>query len=109
MPVAGAPTFREVEVRIVPPQPVQAISVRSGEETRAVAVQNGKARIPTDFKAPWSLQMIRFEADAYTEADLEAKRPWVIRELGILRGKLERRRLVEDDRYTWLLAEGKAE
>jgi hypothetical protein len=107
--VAAATTFRDVDIRIVPPQPVKAISIRAGEETRSVAVRNGKARIPSDLPAPWSLQLVRFEADVYTTADLDAKRPWIIRELGIVRGRIERRSAVKGEPYTWLLAGTKSD
>lgn len=108
-PLLAATTFRQVDVRIVPPQPVAAISIRAGDETRSVTVRSGKALIPADLPPPWSLQLLRFEADVYTQADLDAKRPWVIRELGIVRGELERRSPAKEERYTWLLAETRSE
>jgi len=104
----AATSFREIDVRIVPPQPVNAVSIASGDDTRSIAVRNGKALIPADFPPPWSLRQLRFEADTYTSADVDAKRPWLIRELGIVRGRLQKRSSATDERFTWVFADAKS-
>src|SRR5688572_10952419 len=102
-PVSAA-AVHHVELRVVPPQSVRAIAVRGGEAVRSVEVRNGKATIPADLPLPWSLGMVRFEADPFTREHLDGKRPWVIRELGIVRGRLEHRAAGQKERFTWLLA-----
>jgi hypothetical protein len=104
----AASQVHDVEIRIEPPQAVTALVIRSGEITRAIGVRNGRVAVPPDIPLPWSLGMARFESDAYTRQDLEQKRPWVIRELGILHGKLQRRS-PKDERFRWLLQGGTSE
>lgn len=103
---AFAADVRRVPVRIEPPQGISAVVVRSGEITQAVSVRGGIAEVPVNVPLPWSLGMTRFEADPYTRADLEQKRPWVIRELGVVRGRLQRPSPKNGERFHWLLQAG---
>lgn len=107
--VVAAARVHDIEVRVEPPQTVTALVIRSGEITHAIRVRNGRVAVPADIPLPWSLGMARFEADGYTRADLDQKRPWVIRELGTLRGKLQRRSPKKDERFRWLLLRGDSE
>lgn len=100
---AAAADAHRVSIRVEPPQAVSAIVVRGGQVTQAVTVRNGTVEVPSEVPLPWSLGMVRFEADPYTRADLEQKRPWVIRELGMLRGRLERPAPAGGQRFQWLL------
>lgn len=106
IPVAASDAH-SIDVRVIPPQRVTAITIRNGESVRSVEVRNGKAAVPVDLPMPWSLGMTRFEADLYTREHLEQKRPWAIRELGILRGTAPRAR--KDERFTWLLQRAQSE
>jgi len=99
----AAAEVRQVVVRIEPRREVTAIVIRNGDRTEAVSVKDGRIAVPADFPLPWSLGMRRFEAEPYTAADLERKRPWVIREFGTLTGRVERPSPKDGDRYVWLL------
>lgn len=92
-----------VAVRVEPPQSLRAITLRSGDEVRSVAIVNGRFSAPDDFPLPWTVGMSRFETTAYSKADLDAKRPLVIRELGILRGTLQRAKPPQSESFDWLL------
>lgn len=106
---AAATEVHRVSLRVLPTQPVSAITIRSGESVLSVPVREGQALVPADLATPWSLQLIRFEGDAYSAADLDAKKPWTIRELGILNGRLERRTVAGEPPYTCLLAQAASE
>ena len=109
----AAPVFatvtHSIALEIDPPQAITAISVKGGGDVQPVRVIGGKALIAADLPLPWSLSLARFEADLYTKEDLEQKRPWKIRELGVLKGKVQRSGLRNGDPYTWLLMRSNAE
>ncbi|HEY0143483.1 MAG TPA: carboxypeptidase-like regulatory domain-containing protein [Thermoanaerobaculia bacterium] len=92
-----------VAVRVEPPQSLLAITLRSGDDVRSVAISGGKFIAPDDLPLPWSVGMSRFEPTAFTQADLEAKRPLTLRELGILRGTLQRAKPPARESFAWLL------
>ena len=104
--VAAGP---QVVVKIDPPQAVTAISVRSGDQVVPLAVRNGAIAVPQELPFPWSLSMMRYEAAPYTKEDFAQKRPWVIRELGGLQGRLEGPSQKAGDRFVWLLQRGNSE
>src|SRR5258707_2736962 len=83
---AFAAEFRELPVRIEPPQRVLAITLESNGTAVPVAVTNGRAKIPAELPLPWKVAQLRFEPTIYTEADLTAQRPLLLRELGRLTG-----------------------
>src|SRR6266545_4721946 len=86
-PVTGiAVEFREVPVHVDPPQPVATIMLQSTGTPVAVAVANGKAKIPAGLPLPWKVVQPRFEPTTYTQADIDAQRPLLLRELGRLTG-----------------------
>lgn len=101
-----AADVRQVTLDVDPAQPLKAIAIRSGDRTESVSVRNGRIAVPADLPLPWSLGMLRFEAAPYTAADLEQKRPWVIRELGALAGRLQRPSSKDGDKFVWLLQSG---
>ncbi|HJQ40466.1 MAG TPA: carboxypeptidase-like regulatory domain-containing protein [Thermoanaerobaculia bacterium] len=106
---AAAAAGSQIAIKVDPPQAVAAISVRSGEAVVPLQVRNGVIAVPADLPFPWSLSMLRFEAEPYTRADFSQKRPWVIRELGGLRGRLEGPAQKAGDRFMWLLQRGNSE
>lgn len=81
-----AAEFHELSVRIEPPQRVLAITLESNGTTVPVAVTNGKAKIPAELPLPWKVAQLRFEPTIYTESDLAAQRPLLLREFGRLTG-----------------------
>lgn len=97
-----------VAVRVEPPQSLLAITLRSGDDVRSVAVSGGKFTVPDDLPLPWSVGMARFEPTAFTQADLDAKRPLLVRELGILRGTLQRAKPPVRESFVWLLQRAEA-
>jgi hypothetical protein len=99
---AAAKPYREVVVRVEPPQVVTAITIRTVEGVQSVAVRDGKAFVPPDVPLPWVIGQVRFEPITYTEADLERGRPLLIRELGVLTGTFARPP-GGDEKFTWLL------
>lgn len=99
-------TARIVTLRIEPPQAMSAIVLRSGQQVLAVPVTNGKAIVPGDLALPWSLGLTTFEPASYTQADLDAGRPLVVRELGRLRGTVRRPARTRGEQSTWLLQGG---
>ncbi|HEX6088315.1 MAG TPA: carboxypeptidase-like regulatory domain-containing protein [Thermoanaerobaculia bacterium] len=105
VPLAAA-DVHQVRISVDPQQQVKAITIRGGDRTESVSVRNGRIAVPADLPLPWSLGMLRFEAAHYTAADLEQKRPWVIRELGTLEGRLAHK---SGERFVWLLQQGDSE
>src|SRR5258708_2639718 len=81
---------RQIPVRIVPPQPVKAIALRTAATTRSLEVTNGVLSVPDDLVLPFTVSLSRFEPTTYTATDLDQHRPLLLRELGVLRGKLRR-------------------
>jgi|GEM_PF-2372723 len=84
--VARAADVRDVAVRVEPPQRVLALVLESNGTSVPVAVINGIAKVPAELPLPWRTAQLRFEATLYTQADLEAQRPLLLRELGHLSG-----------------------
>lgn len=99
--------YREIPVKIEPPQLVKAIAIRSGDKVFPIEVRGGKAFVPSDVPLPWTLSLSRFEAITYTQSDLEQQRQLVIRELGVIHGVLRRVKAVKDERFTFLLWRGR--
>lgn len=95
--------YREVPVVIEPTQELKAISLRSGDLVTPVELRNGKALVPADFPLPWTVSLKRFESVTYTEADLTATRPLSIRELGRIKGVLQRQQSNEVESFTLFL------
>jgi hypothetical protein len=84
--VTRAADVRDVAVRVEPPQRVLAIALESNGTSVPVAVINGRAKIPAELPLPWRVAQLRFEPTVYTQADLEAQRPLLLREYGRLTG-----------------------
>lgn len=103
---AAAP---QVIVRVDPPQPIAAISIRSEDATVPLQVRNGVIAVPANVPFPWSLSMLRFEAKPYTREDFAQKKSWVIREVGTLQGRIEGPAQKAGDRFVWLLQRGNSE
>jgi hypothetical protein len=81
-----ASDFHDVPVHIEPPQRITALVLEINGRNVPVAVADGKARIPADLPLPWKVAQLRFEPAVYTQADLIAQRPLLLRELGKLAG-----------------------
>lgn len=84
--LAIAAQFREVPVRVEPPQRVTALVLQSNGGSVPISVADGKAKVPEDLPLPWKVSQLRFEPATYTQADLDAHRPLILRELGRLAG-----------------------
>ena len=95
-------TVLEVPLRIEPPQAISAIVIRS-DDVLPVPVRNGKVFVPAEVPLPWTLGLTRFEATTYTQSDLGASKPLLVRELGVLRGTIRRPSATNGERFTWLL------
>jgi hypothetical protein len=98
-----AADVHQITVRVEPKQEVTAIVVRAGEATQSVSVRNGAIGVPKELPFPLQLGMTRFEAAPYTRDDFEQKRPWVIRELGAIAGRVQRPSPKPGERFVWLL------
>lgn len=98
-----------IAVTVDPPQELRAIVIRSGDRTEAVTIRNGRLSVHPDLPLPWSLGMSRFEAAPYTADDLEQRRPWAIRELGAIEGRVQRPSPGRAETFVWLLQSGNAE
>lgn len=85
---AFADDLREVAVRVEPPQRITALVLESNGNNVPIAVANGKAKIPAELPLPWKVAQLRFEPLVYTQADLAAGRPLLLRELGKLGGTI---------------------
>ena len=86
--VSAAAAYRAIPVRVEPPQRVGAITLKSGERTVPVTVEDGVANVPADLSLPWTIVLNRFEPTVYTDMDLRASRPLLVRELGRLAGSI---------------------
>lgn len=107
VPGAASQGGWEVVVRTEPSQPLGAIRLRSpGAGSAApieIAVKEGKALIPRGLPLPWVIEVEGFETVSYTAVDAQQRRPILLRALGRLRGRLERRGHAEREKLLWLL------
>ena len=99
----GAEPVRQVPLRVEPPQAMTAIVLRSGDQVLSVPVSMGRAVVPREFAFPWTLGLTAFEPVTYTQADLDAGRPLLVRQLGGIRGTLRRPVRTRGETFTWLL------
>ncbi len=107
---AIAADFREVPVQVDPPQRVATILLQRTGTPVAVAVANGKAKVPAGLPLPWKVAQPRFEPTVYTQADMDAQRPLLLRELGRLTGAVrEGGHAINRDFVLLLRANGTAE
>jgi hypothetical protein len=79
---------RQVSMRVEPPQAMSALTLAAGGVNVSVPVRNGKALVPVDLPMPWVVAMSRFESSPFTVDDLRLGRPLVVRELGVVAGKV---------------------
>lgn len=80
--------IRQVAVRVEPPQAVSALTLAAGGTNVSVPVRNGKALVPADLPLPWTVAMSRFEGSPFTNDDLRLGHPLVMRELGMVTGRV---------------------
>ena len=98
---ADGDAARQIALRVEPPQPVAAITLRNGEALQSMSVRDGKFNVPADLPLPWTVGLTRFEAITYTREDLDAGRPLLLRELATLSGIIQARPS-PSQRFTWL-------
>jgi protocatechuate 3,4-dioxygenase beta subunit len=96
-------TDHQIRVQLSPPQLVKAIALRTAATTRSLEVANGVVSIPDDLIPPFTVSLSRFEPTTYTAADLSQHRPLLLRELGILRGRLRRPAMAGNEHVTFIL------
>src|SRR6266542_376719 len=107
---AIAADFREVPVQVDPPQRVATILLQRTGTPVAVAVANGKAKVPAGLPLPWKVAQPRLVPTVYTQADMDAQRPLLLRELGRLTGAVrEGGHAINRDFVLLLRANGTAE
>jgi hypothetical protein len=105
-----AADFREVPLQIDPAQPLAAVTLESNGKTITAAVANGKAKIPSELSLPWKVAQPRFEPTVYTQADLNAHHPLVLRALGQVTGAVrEAGRPINRDFVVLIRTNGSAE
>ncbi|HKB78949.1 MAG TPA: carboxypeptidase-like regulatory domain-containing protein [Thermoanaerobaculia bacterium] len=99
----------EIAIKIEPPRAIAAISLRSGTDIVPVPIRAGKILVPANLALPWTVSSTRFEATTYTSSDLENRRPFLIRELGIVRGALQRAKWIDETHFTFILCRNRTE
>ncbi|MGZ5440559.1 MAG: carboxypeptidase-like regulatory domain-containing protein [Thermoanaerobaculia bacterium] len=98
---ADGDAARQIALRVDPPQPVTAITLRNGEALLSIGVRDGQFDVPAELPLPWTVGLTRFEATNYTREDLDAGRPLLLRELATLSGIIQARPS-PSQRFTWL-------
>ena len=86
-----------------PPRRARRLYVSSGDKAISVEIERGQIMVPSGLPPPWKFRLEHFEPTVYTAADLAASRPLVMKELGTIRGMLDRPSPTGVERFTWFL------
>lgn len=86
-----------------PPQRIRRVYLSSGDGAVPLEVTRSEIEIPFGHPLPWKFRLDHFEPTIYTAADLAASRPLVMKELGTIRGMLDRPSATGMERFTWFL------
>jgi hypothetical protein len=92
-----------IPVTFDPPQRMRRLYVSGGDKTISLEIERGRVEIPSGLPLPWNFRLDNFEPVIYTAADLAASRPLVMKQLGTIRGMLDRPSPAGVERFTWFL------
>ena len=86
-----------------PPQRMRRVYLSSGEKDIPLEVERSHVTVPLEYPLPWKFRLEHFEPAIYTAADLAASRPIAMKEMGTIRGMLDRPSPSGVERFTWFL------
>jgi hypothetical protein len=92
-----------ISVAVAPPQRIRRVFLISGEKEIPLEIERRQLTVPAGVPLPWEFRLEHFEPTIYTAANLAASRPLVMKELGTIRGMLDRPSPSGAERFTWFL------
>lgn len=101
----ASPETRIVELAVIadPRQLLHGVLMTGGGEEVPLEVERGHVLAPAGISLPWKFRIEGFEPTVYSAADLAISRPIVMRQLGTVRGKLDRPTPSGVERFTWFV------